>query len=267
MLDIGCGANLIYPLLGAATHGWRFVAADNADVAVKWAARNLRANPSLQPLIQVRHVAPEHAPGSNPGARNRCMKGLRSFRRTGGWAQTWSGGKTHPVPEGCVCVSAARIPLGVAGATMSQYRVKLKHSHIRWLIGGTSGLSLWPPRRGIRRCAAGILLPAMREGEAFTFTMCNPPFFESMEEAGRNPATASSGTAREMTCPGGELAFVMQMIRDSAALQVAVLEPLHITRIPLDWTAAAEARRMRIMDLQKRAWRSVRGPVCAGAKL
>ncbi len=50
--------------------------------------------------------------------------------------------------------------------------------------------------------------------------MCNPPFFESMEEAGRNPATAFSGTAEEVTCPGGELAFVMQMVRDSTQLQV-----------------------------------------------
>lgn len=60
----------------------------------------------------------------------------------------------------------------------------------------------------------------MLEGEHFTFTMCNPPFFESMEEAGRNPATAFSGTAQEMTHPGGELAFVMQMVRDSTRLQV-----------------------------------------------
>ena len=25
VLDVGCGANLIYPLLGAALRGWRFV--------------------------------------------------------------------------------------------------------------------------------------------------------------------------------------------------------------------------------------------------
>lgn len=73
---------------------------------------------------------------------------------------------------------------------------------------------------------SGILLPAVREGERFTFTMCNPPFFASMEEAGLNPATAFSGTAQEMTHPGGELAFVMQMIRDSSQLQArAFLHP------------------------------------------
>jgi 23S rRNA (adenine1618-N6)-methyltransferase len=50
--------------------------------------------------------------------------------------------------------------------------------------------------------------------------MCNPPFFESMEEAGQNPGTAFSGTAEEMTCEGGEMSFVMQMIKDSLQLQV-----------------------------------------------
>lgn len=65
-----------------------------------------------------------------------------------------------------------------------------------------------------------ILPPAMREGERFAATMCNPPFFERLEEAGRNPATAFSGTAAEMVCPGGEAAFVLRMLRDSLALRV-----------------------------------------------
>ena len=43
----------------------------------------------------------------------------------------------------------------------------------------------------------------MRAGERFAFCMCNPPFFESGEEAGRNPATAYGGTDVEMVYPGG----------------------------------------------------------------
>ena len=66
---------------------------------------------------------------------------------------------------------------------------------------------------------AGILPPALREGETFAASMCNPPFFETMEEAGRNPATAFGGTAAEMVCPGGERAFVLRMVADSVALQ------------------------------------------------
>lgn len=59
----------------------------------------------------------------------------------------------------------------------------------------------------------------MKEGEAFTFSMCNPPFFKSLEEAGQNPSTAYQGTPAEMVCEGGELAFVSQMLTDSLALK------------------------------------------------
>ncbi len=39
----------------------------------------------------------------------------------------------------------------------------------------------------------GILLPAVQDGESFSFSMCNPPFFETLQEAGRNPHTAYAG--------------------------------------------------------------------------
>ncbi len=39
----------------------------------------------------------------------------------------------------------------------------------------------------------GILLPAVHDGETFSFCMCNPPFFETLQEAGRNPHTAYAG--------------------------------------------------------------------------
>ncbi|KAK8475472.1 hypothetical protein V6N12_000272 [Hibiscus sabdariffa] len=49
--------------------------------------------------------------------------------------------------------------------------------------------------------------------------MCNPPFFESIEEAGLNPKTSCGGTYEEMVCPGGEKAFITRIIEDSAVLQ------------------------------------------------
>lgn len=65
VLDVGCGANLIYPLLGAAMHGWRFVGVDITDTAVEWAERNAAANPRLQHLLKIRRV--QHPPGSDAG--------------------------------------------------------------------------------------------------------------------------------------------------------------------------------------------------------
>ena len=73
--------------------------------------------------------------------------------------------------------------------------------------------------------SAGILLPAIHAAETFAFSMCNPPFFGSLAEAGQNPATAFGGTAEEMVCAGGELAFLRRMVADSLQLQVSWHEP------------------------------------------
>lgn len=64
-----------------------------------------------------------------------------------------------------------------------------------------------------------VLAGVVKDWERFDFCMCNPPFFESIDEAGLNPRTACGGTAEEMVCPGGEQGFIMQMIEDSVILR------------------------------------------------
>ncbi|KAL5710948.1 23S rRNA (adenine(1618)-N(6))-methyltransferase [Ranunculus cassubicifolius] len=64
-----------------------------------------------------------------------------------------------------------------------------------------------------------VLLGVVRNDEQFDFCMCNPPFFESMEEAGLNPKTSCGGTPEEMVCPGGERSFIMRIIDDSVSLK------------------------------------------------
>jgi 23S rRNA (adenine1618-N6)-methyltransferase len=54
VLDIGTGANLIYPLIGHSVYGWRFVASDIDPVALKNAQRILDANPNLSDAIELR---------------------------------------------------------------------------------------------------------------------------------------------------------------------------------------------------------------------
>ncbi|XP_061357047.1 uncharacterized protein LOC133301437, partial [Gastrolobium bilobum] len=63
------------------------------------------------------------------------------------------------------------------------------------------------------------LLGVVRDDEKFDFCMCNPPFFESLEEAGLNPKTSCGGTSKEMVCPGGEKAFITRIIEDSTQLK------------------------------------------------
>lgn len=160
-LDLGCGANLIYPLLGAAMFGWAFVAADATPIALESARRNVENNPHLAGLIEVREVRPP------PGVSGGTLEG---------------------------------------GSERSAAGMETKD--------GAAPDSTAPHNQG------GVLRPALRDSDpVFAFTMCNPPFFSTLDKAGLNPNTDHEGTAEEMVCPGGEEAFVRRMIYDSAALK------------------------------------------------
>ena len=141
VLDIGTGANCIYPLLGHASYGWHFVASDVSRDALKSAACILTANPAMAGAIALRHQ-----------------------------------------------VNAAAIFDGV-----------------------------------------------IRPEDRFDLTLCNPPFHTSAEAAtegsrrkvnnlhrGQHNAERAGklvlnfgGQANELWCPGGELAFIRQMMKES----------------------------------------------------
>jgi 23S rRNA (adenine1618-N6)-methyltransferase len=54
-LDIGIGANCIYPILGAQIYGWRMVGCDIDKTAVDAANEIIVANPQLLKFIEIRH--------------------------------------------------------------------------------------------------------------------------------------------------------------------------------------------------------------------
>jgi 23S rRNA (adenine1618-N6)-methyltransferase len=54
VLDIGTGANCIYPLIGASEYGWSFVGAEVDPVAWRWAQKTVAANASVAGLIECR---------------------------------------------------------------------------------------------------------------------------------------------------------------------------------------------------------------------
>lgn len=54
VLDIGTGANCVYPLLGAAIHGWRFVASEVDPRSIAWARQLVAANPPVSAKIEIR---------------------------------------------------------------------------------------------------------------------------------------------------------------------------------------------------------------------
>lgn len=54
VLDIGTGANCIYPLIGASEYGWSFVGAEIDPVALRWARKLVAANPGVEGSIECR---------------------------------------------------------------------------------------------------------------------------------------------------------------------------------------------------------------------
>lgn len=54
VLDIGMGANCIYPLIGAREYGWHFVGTEIDPVALQWARQLVAANPAVADLIECR---------------------------------------------------------------------------------------------------------------------------------------------------------------------------------------------------------------------
>lgn len=54
VLDIGTGANCIYPILGSKEYGWSFVGSDIDKKAVQWAGRIVESNERLKSLVELR---------------------------------------------------------------------------------------------------------------------------------------------------------------------------------------------------------------------
>lgn len=55
VLDVGVGANAVYPLVGHAEYGWRFVGVDTDPLALANVRRVVAANPGLGRALELRH--------------------------------------------------------------------------------------------------------------------------------------------------------------------------------------------------------------------
>ena len=184
-LDIGTGANLIYPLLGHREYGWRFVGTD-IDITALRAAEAIADANGLRKAVELRH---------------------------------------QPDPQ---CVFA------------------------------------------------GIL----HDNEVFDLTLCNPPFHASAGDAARGserkwrnlgkPPTSPrvdarlnfGGQSTELWCPGGEVAFVRNMIRESTQIAnrvcwfstlIAKSEHLADVRKQLQQAGARDVREIRMAQGQKQS--------------
>lgn len=188
LLDIGCGANLIYPIIANRSYGWRCVGSDIDAIALKAAQLIIDSNATLRDQISLRKQA-----------------------------------------------NSTQVLHGVIQAT-----------------------------------------------DAFDLSVCNPPFYASAAEAAAanqrkraNLKLTSSpqqrnfaGQQHELWCPGGELAFIRQLIAESVdfAGQVVwfsslVSQQRHLTILTkaADKAGAAEIKAIKMQQGQKSshllAWR------------
>lgn len=55
VLDLGTGANLVYPILGHQEYGWSFVGTETDPAALDWASALVAANAPLKGFVELRH--------------------------------------------------------------------------------------------------------------------------------------------------------------------------------------------------------------------
>jgi 23S rRNA A1618 N6-methylase RlmF len=238
-LDIGCGANLVYSLLGASAYGWHMTALDTDGSALAVADRILTANTQLQNLICLLQ-----------GCRATSMSGSTAIQTSAGPTQDVSIQIAEQPDTVCLmkCTDSARKQDAPhdAAPTSIEYHTSIPHKSacVHWtgictpcshsfergtqasrVAGGggrPEGSSLNDRRQLVASdSTAGTLArPQILKEELiglqpFDFCVCNPPFFEHVEQACQNPDTAHGGTSAEMACEGGEAAFVSHLIQES----------------------------------------------------
>ncbi|MBU2881194.1 23S rRNA (adenine(1618)-N(6))-methyltransferase RlmF [Psychrosphaera sp. B3R10] len=146
-LDIGTGANLVYPIIGNHEYQWQFVGTDIDPDSINWAKQLSQFNPKLKSALKL--------------------------------------------------------------------RMQTNSLHV----------------------LDGII----KQNDRFTFSMCNPPFHSSQEEAeqgskrkiqnlnkGKNTSSKDlklnfGGRSNELWCEGGEISFVQNMVRESQQFGSQVL--------------------------------------------
>ncbi|KEP63641.1 UNVERIFIED_CONTAM: 23S rRNA (adenine(1618)-N(6))-methyltransferase, putative [Hammondia hammondi] len=152
VLDIGVGANCVYPLLGCTEYGWTFVGSDISERSLELARENVNLN-GLGTCVHLRHQ-------QDP-------------------AKFFSG--------------------------------------------------------------------VVESGELFALSMCNPPFHESTDQVNVCPFRVLEAQNHEVVCEGGELNFIMSMIRESRAFCSQFM-----------WFTSLVARASTLKTVKKFLWEELR---------
>ena len=167
------------------------------EVALEWAEKNVKSNPHISELIEIRRV---DVAEPDPASTNSVESSGCSRMEDG----------TRGQEDVADLASPEMKELGNCGVTCKGETDMNERRRFDEIERSNADMGYQGPP---------VLLGVVKEGEKFDFCMCNPPFFESMEEAGLNPKTSCGGTPEEMVCQGGERVFVSRIVEDSAMLK------------------------------------------------
>lgn len=187
---------------------------DITDVALEWAEKNVKSNPHISELIDIRRVEiAQH--GNSCGAIHSDGRTSDNYQK-GGDHDDLNKRETRKFDESTLTNTKDR--LNDANLLINE---EMEGINERTNGEAHAHSSNCPNKSYIDKGYLGsyVLLGVVKEGENFDFCMCNPPFFESMDEAGSNPRTSCGGTPEEMVYPGGERAFISRIIEDSVILK------------------------------------------------
>lgn len=182
-LDIGCGANYIYCLLGASVYGWHMVGADITDVAITWANHNRENNRHLHSLLEVRRTSQPQATDTPAASAMSAGAPSDACDTAGG-----GGGAGDATAESGGGKAVAKRPPSPAHAAGPVGNALGHAQHAGQHAGhhaGQPGVGNEGDNGGCgeqpESDPGGVLTPAFNSpSEVFAFTMCNPPFFNSI---------------------------------------------------------------------------------------
>ena len=170
-LDIGVGANAIYPIIGVTTYDWSFVGSDVDDVAVKSAKAIASKNSVLAHKFQVRKQL------NRASIFNGVIKENERF------TFTMCNPPFHK--------SAQDALSGTRRKTSNLTRNKQKRASGKFSDNRDQGLGYRPPN------LQGKHASNQRQGANLNF----------------------AGQANELWCEGGELAFIQRMVKESVSVK------------------------------------------------
>jgi 23S rRNA A1618 N6-methylase RlmF len=245
VLDIGVGANCVYPMLGTSLFKWNFFGSDINAEAIQWAQQQLQRNPSIASFIALKHVPssenlqtiitnhylPQFQPKKSNDSSSVLYTPFCQYMKTVDIAQL-----RGPIRQSFASIGGSH-----------QYRLMDCEYYYTSTILNPSKSSRMEENDRSKRSRGSKFYDDEEDGKMetsdtitettnkmkyqpiLTAVMTNPPFYDLLEAVQENEHSHCTGNNVEMKTIGGEVAFITAMIIDSLLLRERyALNRIHI---------------------------------------